>query len=379
MPWFHCANQRILDDAPCPTCGAVKPVHTVSNLGTRVFALGRTTPITLEAFDPQGLPLGGEPFSVTLPDGKVETGELDFFGQAEVRSKKKGVCKVRFLHYYAHDFEAPAPFGELAAAPVEEVEPPAPLPWIELQLVDATGAPVPFHPFAIQLPGAEAPTLGRLDEDGRARLIARNGGACKISFPGWYAHDFTSVESFAELDDDEPVEELEARAHTWLELEGLDAQGRPLAFQPFEVELPGAEEDGTKLVRLGALDEDGRARVWSPREGTCKVKFPGHYAHDFEAPAEFEELALEEPDADDDEPPARQAPAWIDLELRDDQGRPVPYHPFRIQVAGQDTPLEGTLDEDGRRRVRVPGGSTTCKVSFPGWYAHDFVEPSEPK
>jgi len=54
----------------------------------------------------------------------------------------------------------------------------------------------------------------------------------------------------------------------------------------------------------------------------------------------------------------------IDIELLDDQGKPVPGEAYKITLPDGTTVADGTLDEKGRARVENidPG---TCKVTFP--------------
>jgi len=55
---------------------------------------------------------------------------------------------------------------------------------------------------------------------------------------------------------------------TWLEIELLDDEGKPVPGEQYQVALP----DGT--IRAGRLDADGRARIEGLDPGTCKVSFP---------------------------------------------------------------------------------------------------------
>lgn len=77
------------------------------------------------------------------------------------------------------------------------------------------------------------------------------------------------------------------------------------------------------------------------------------------------------------QPPASSAPthnpnekenkskkSWIEIELLDDEGKPVPGEAYRITLPDGSTLAEGTLDEKGRARVdNIDPG--TCKVTFP--------------
>jgi uncharacterized protein (DUF2345 family) len=77
------------------------------------------------------------------------------------------------------------------------------------------------------------------------------------------------------------------------------------------------------------------------------------------------------------QPPASSAPthnpsekenkskkSWIEIELVDDEDKPVPGEPYRITLPDGSTVAEGTLDEKGRAKINNidPG---TCKVTFP--------------
>jgi hypothetical protein len=55
---------------------------------------------------------------------------------------------------------------------------------------------------------------------------------------------------------------------TWLEIELVDEQGNPVPGEQYTIELPGG------AIRLGRLDERGRARIEGLDPGTCNVSFP---------------------------------------------------------------------------------------------------------
>jgi hypothetical protein len=67
-----------------------------------------------------------------------------------------------------------------------------------------------------------------------------------------------------------------ARELTWIEIELVDKNARPVAGERYAIELP----DGTR--RTGQLDANGRARLEGLDPGVCKVSFPALHATDWE-------------------------------------------------------------------------------------------------
>ena len=63
-------------------------------------------------------------------------------------------------------------------------------------------------------------------------------------------------------------------------------------------------------------------------------------------------------------PANKKKKSWIEIELVDHNGKPVPGEPYRITLPDGATAAEGTVDDKGRARVDGidPG---TCKVTFP--------------
>ena len=59
----------------------------------------------------------------------------------------------------------------------------------------------------------------------------------------------------------------EQEQKTWIEIELLDQNLKPVPNEPYEIHLP----DGSR--RRGTLDENGRARIEGIDPGTCEVTF----------------------------------------------------------------------------------------------------------
>ena len=55
--------------------------------------------------------------------------------------------------------------------------------WIEIELVDEEGKPVPGEKYAITLPDGSTVASGTTDENGRARVDGIDPGTCKVTFP----------------------------------------------------------------------------------------------------------------------------------------------------------------------------------------------------
>ena len=124
-------------------------------------------------------------------------------------------------------------------------------------------------------------------------------------------------------------------ANSWLEVELDDADGEPVAGEPYELLRDG------DVVRFGNLDDDGVARLKDLTKGSYEVRFPQRDATEF---------GLE-----DD--------AWLDLELSGEDGSPLAAEPYVVTLPGG-SERAGELDSNGRAREEgLPSG--TCMVRFP--------------
>jgi hypothetical protein len=55
--------------------------------------------------------------------------------------------------------------------------------WIEIEMVDKKGKPVPGEAYRVTLPDGETVSEGTLDEKGFARVDGIEPGTCKVTFP----------------------------------------------------------------------------------------------------------------------------------------------------------------------------------------------------
>jgi hypothetical protein len=69
--------------------------------------------------------------------------------------------------------------------------------------------------------------------------------------------------------------ELEREEKTWVAIELLDTDSKPVPFKKYRIELPD------ESVREGLLDANGQAMIRGIDPGTCKVSFPQFDAADW--------------------------------------------------------------------------------------------------
>jgi hypothetical protein len=55
--------------------------------------------------------------------------------------------------------------------------------WIQIELVDMNGDPVPGESYEVNLPDGQTVAQGTLDEMGRARVEGIEPGTCEVTFP----------------------------------------------------------------------------------------------------------------------------------------------------------------------------------------------------
>jgi type VI secretion system secreted protein VgrG len=74
--------------------------------------------------------------------------------------------------------------------------------------------------------------------------------------------------------------------------------------------------------------------------------------------------ASDAPTHDPDSPENQQKKNWIEIELLDEGGRPVPGEPYKVTLPDGTTVADGTTDDKGKARVdNIDPGN--CSVTFP--------------
>ena len=75
-------------------------------IGAALVAPAELTWIEIQLVDEQGEPVSGEPYELTLPDGSIQKGKLNYRGRARVDDiGRPGVCLLKFSNLDADAWE----------------------------------------------------------------------------------------------------------------------------------------------------------------------------------------------------------------------------------------------------------------------------------
>ena len=79
--------------------------------------------------------------------------------------------------------------------------------------------------------------------------------------------------------------------------------------------------------------------------------------------------------------PPEEPSHWLEIELHDEEGFPVPYEEYLVTLPGADEPVRGYLDETGWARLEPIEAAGTCSVTFPNIDARiwDFEKSAGPR
>lgn len=162
------------------------------------------------------------------------------------------------------DSEPPPPVAEVK---IEEKT------WIEIELLDMAGEPIPYERYWIQLTDGTT-REGQLDARGRAYFGDLDPGECDVRWPA-LDKDATTAPGTATWTAPARSAGILAPSHlapgdykTWVEIELVDLAGQPVPNEVYRLKLP----DG-KVID-GRLDGAGRARIGGLDPGVCEVCFP---------------------------------------------------------------------------------------------------------
>ena len=191
--------------------------------------------IEIELLDWEQKPIVGAEYWVQLTTGEIKTGTFDATGIVRFDGIPEGECIVQFpgTEKYEHR---------------EAVR----TSWIELELLDEWGKPMPEQRYEIE--GADGCLIkGQLDKQGFQRVVGLAPGVCTVK---WLDQDATAFVS-AEEEPDAEVEHTAGKAK-WTLPEEPDDYGGP-AYVGYEDRFGMHRWDGESLVAIpdGADEGDG--------------------------------------------------------------------------------------------------------------------------
>jgi uncharacterized protein (DUF2345 family) len=256
---------------------AIEPLTTITRQGTQGAATPRPAPIPLhwievELVGEDGSPIANERCEITLPDGEVVKRKTDRSGLVRLpRIETAGDCQIRFPDLDASAIEpltAVARHGTQVGAATPRPAP-APLHWIEVELVGEDGGPIANERCEITLPDGEV-LRRKTDKNGLVRVPRiETAGDCEIRFPDIDAGALESLPAPARqgAQAGTPAALVKpAQSMHWVEVELLDESGAAIANAWCEITLPDGEvvrrkTDATGRIRLTRLASAGDCRI----------------------------------------------------------------------------------------------------------------------
>ena len=142
-----------------------------------------------------------------------------------------------------------------------------PKTWIEIELVNTEGNPVPNERYWIELPDGSV-REGRLNGEGRAYFGGLDPGDCDVRWPNLDGQAFAAPGEPVQPRKRQPPPERTVVKKTWVEFELLGMDDSPIANEKYRIKLPTGE------ILEGKLDDMGYVRVDDLDPGTCSISFP---------------------------------------------------------------------------------------------------------
>lgn len=121
-------------------------------------------------------PKSGSPCTNIAPTAPKEVTIADAADPGEVEELKAEQRKTQSGKYGAVPIKPHVPPEKSAEEDQEKS-------WIEIELLDADGEPVPGEPYKVTLPDGSTVAEGTLDAKGFARVDGIDPGTCKVTFP----------------------------------------------------------------------------------------------------------------------------------------------------------------------------------------------------
>lgn len=200
--------------------------------------------------------------------------------------------------------------------------------------------------------GRRLPTIHRLEDAEVLALLATDVASGAVVVERVHAPALASYDVGETASESKPAEEVASQPKTWIEIELVDGDGKPVPYERYWILLT----DGTS--REGRLDEKGFARFDGLDPGECDVRFPDLDNEAVASPGEPKQPKGKP------RPPPPPKKTWVEIALVGMDGSPIPGEAYKITLPDGST-REGVLDKDGRASVADidPG---QCVVTFPG-------------
>ena len=220
--------------------------------------------ITFQLLNEEGNPYAQQPYEISLPDGRTQTGQLDDQGQAHLENIPAGTCSLSFPDLDAEDWQL---------IPPETPETPAidGTSQISFVLVDEDGIPVARQAYQIRFPDGTTQT-GQLDDQGQAHFTDIAAGHCEVTFPNLDAEDWQlTQESIEPVPIPVPIPESSELSVTI-----VSEEGTPLADIRYEL------RQADTIVRQGISGQNGQVQIPNLAAGTYSITFPDLDAGDWQ-------------------------------------------------------------------------------------------------
>jgi type VI secretion system secreted protein VgrG len=147
-----------------------------------------------------------------------------------------------------------------------------------------------------------------------------------------------------------------------IDLSGIAIQGMPMV----QINSAGAALEGSPGSLVSPISPAAATPADNADPGAVAAAQPGSALNRDQmfllgvTPATRNESPTHDPNSSENQDKKH----WIEIELQDDDGNPMPGQPYRITLPDGVTVADGTLDEKGCARVdNIDSG--TCEVTFP--------------
>jgi type VI secretion system secreted protein VgrG len=150
--------------------------------GSLVTIDGQLTKINSGPGSPAMSGTAGSAVSPTAPKDATEADKADPGQMAQIQAQQQQQQQGKYGTISPAPHTPATVASATAAQQASSTQPPPPKEWIEIELVDKDGNPVPGEKYSIKLPDGSV-AEGTLDSNGKARVDGVDPGNCEVTFP----------------------------------------------------------------------------------------------------------------------------------------------------------------------------------------------------